>query len=163
VATRRPKPAAAATAAPQTQLDAFLDRFTPEVAALTRRALGRMRKLTKGALELVYDNYNALVIGFGPTERASTFVFSIAVYPRYPTLFFARGAKLPDPTRRLRGGGTSVRHIVIDDIALFDAPDVQTLIATALARTPVPLDPKQKRRLIIRSISPRRRARRPAG
>jgi hypothetical protein len=37
--------------------------------------------------ELVYDNYNALAIGFGQTERVSDVIFSIAVYPRWVGLF----------------------------------------------------------------------------
>jgi hypothetical protein len=82
-------------------LDAFIDRFTPEVAALARRAIARMRKLTPGAVELVYDNYNALAIGFGATERSSESVFSIALFPSHPSLFFLQGAGLPDPHDRL--------------------------------------------------------------
>ena len=148
---------------PAKQLDVFLDRYTPEVAGSARRALAKMRKLAPGALELVYDNYNALVIAFGPTERASEFIFSIALYPRYATLFFAHGVGLPDPTKRLRGGGRFVRHVVIDDIAVLDDPDVRVLIDAALARAKVPLDPEQRRRLIIRSIAPKQRPRRPKG
>ena len=30
----------------------------------------RMRKLVPGATELVYDNWNGLVVGFAPTARA---------------------------------------------------------------------------------------------
>src|SRR5580704_13987863 len=93
---------------PKEQLDAFIDRFTPEVAKVARRALAKMRKLTPGALELVYDHYNALAIGFSATERAGDGVFSIALYPPHVSLFFLQGAKLPDPTRRLRGSGTVV-------------------------------------------------------
>jgi hypothetical protein len=148
---------------PKEQLDGFIDRFTPEVAALARRALGKMRKLTPGALELVYDNYNALVIAFGPTERASELIFSIALYPRYPTLFFAQGARLPDPTKRLHGSGTVVRHIVLEDVGVLDQPDVRALIGVALARAKVPLDPGQRRRLVIRSVSAKQRPRRPKG
>jgi hypothetical protein len=148
---------------PKEQLDAFIDRFTPEVATLARRALARMRKLTPGALELVYDNYNALAIGFSPTERAGDGVFSIAVFPGHPSLFFLQGAKLPDPAKRLRGEGNVVRHIVIEDVALFDDHAVRRLIAVALARAKVPLDGKQRRRLIIKSISPTQRPRRPKG
>jgi hypothetical protein len=146
---------------PRQQLDEFIDRFTPEVAALARKALARMRKLTRGALELVYDNYNALAIGFSPTERAGDGIFSIALFPPHASLFFLQGAKLPDPTKRLRGSGSVVRHIVLEDMALFDAPDVLTLIDLALARAKVALDPKQPRRLIIKSISPKQRPRRP--
>src|ERR1700735_3666237 len=107
---------------PKEQLDAFIDRFTPEVAKMARRALVKMRKLTPGSLELVYDNYNALAIGFSPTERAGDGIFSIALFPPHASLFFLQGAKLPDPTKRLRGSGNVVRHIVLEDIAILEAP-----------------------------------------
>jgi hypothetical protein len=148
---------------PREQLDAFIDRFTPEVAKLARRALVKMRKLTPGSLELVYDNYNALAIGFCPTERAGDGIFSIALFPPHASLFFLQGAKLPDPTKRLRGSGNVVRHIVLEDIAIFEEPDVRRLIDVALARAKVPLDAKQKRRLIIKSIAAKQRPRRPKG
>jgi hypothetical protein len=145
---------------PKQQLDAFIDRFSPEVASLGRRALARVRKVTPGALELVYDNYNALAVGFSPTEKSGDGIFSIAFFPSHPSLFFLQGARLPDPAKRLRGAGHVVRHIVIDDLALFDDPEVQTLMRVALERARIPLDPRQKRRLIIKSISPTQRPRR---
>src|SRR5580704_14638894 len=148
---------------PKHDLEALIDRFTPDVAALARRALVKVRKLTPGSLELVYDNYNALAIGFSPTERAGDGIFSIAIFPRHPSLFFLQGAKLPDPTKRLCGNGNVVRHIVLVDVAVFDEPDVQRLIDLALARAKLPLDPKQKRRLIIKAISAKQRPRRPKG
>jgi hypothetical protein len=36
-----------------------------------RAALTRMRRLVPGAVQTGYDNWNGLVVGFGPTERAS--------------------------------------------------------------------------------------------
>ena len=53
------------------QLEAFISRYTPEVAACARRALATMRRRLPGAVELVYDNYNALVIGFVSHRRVS--------------------------------------------------------------------------------------------
>jgi hypothetical protein len=148
---------------PKEHLDVLIDRFLPEVAKVARGALARMRKLAPGALELVYDNYNALAIGFSPTERSSDGIFSIALFPPHASLFFLQGAKLPDPTKRLRGSGNVVRHIVLEDLSVFDEPAVQTLIDLALARAKVPLDGKQRRKLIIKSISAKQRPRRPKG
>jgi hypothetical protein len=148
---------------PKEQLDVFIDRFTPEVARTARRAIVKVRKLTPGSLELVYDNYNVLAIGFGPTDRAGDGIFSIALFPPHVSLFFLQGATLPDPTKRLRGSGNVVRHIVIEDLSIFDEGDVRTLILLALARSKVPLDHLQKRRLIIKSISAKQRPRRPHG
>src|ERR1700675_5002328 len=95
---------------PAQQLCSFLAKFEPRVAASARAALSRLRKRLPGAIEIVYDNYNALAIGFGPSDRASEAIFSIAVFPRWVSLFFLQGAKLPDPDGLLQGTGTKVRH-----------------------------------------------------
>jgi hypothetical protein len=63
----------------------------------------------------------------------------------------------------LRGSGNVVRHIVLESVAILDEPDVRALIDLALASAKVALDPKQRRRLIIKSISAKQRPRRPAG
>ena len=146
---------------PAQQLATFLRKYDPAVATVARSALARLRKRLPGATELVYDNYNALAIGFGPTERAGDGIFSIALYPPHASLFFLQGAKLPDPTKRLRGSGTTVRHIVLEDLAVLDEPDVRALIGVALARAKVSLDGKQRRKLLIKSISAKQRPRRP--
>jgi hypothetical protein len=146
---------------PDEQLEAFITRFTPPVASLTRAILVTMRARLPGAIELVYDNYNALVIGFGPTERASEAVFSIAVYPRWVNLFFLRGARFPDPEHLLQGSGRSVRRIVLAAPATLDMPAVRTLMEHALKRAAKPFDPTQPRRTIIKSISTKQRPRRP--
>ena len=147
---------------PPAQLEGFLAKFTPEVAAAARDALARMRKRWPGAIELVYDNYNALAIGFAPTERASDVIFSIAVYPKWVSLFLFGGQKLKDPKKLLKGSGNTVRHIVLTDgAATLDDPDVRALMNQCLKIADPPLDAKQKYRLIIKSISAKQRPRRP--
>jgi len=146
---------------PKQQLDSFLKKYDPKIAGIARRALAKMRKFVPGATEIVYDNYNALVIGFGPNEKASLAIFSIALYPRWVNLFFLQGAKLSDPTRRLRGSANVVRSVRLED-ETFDDPEIQKLMNVALIRATTPIDPKQRRRLVIRSVSVKQRARRPS-
>jgi hypothetical protein len=146
---------------PAQQLGSFLAKFEPRVAASARAALARLRKRLPGAIEMVYDNYNALAIGFGPSDKASEAIFSIAVYPRWVSLFFLQGARLPDPDKVLQGSGTRVRHIVLTEPLVLEKPAIKRLISLALASAKKPLDPKQRRRLIIKSISPKQRPRRP--
>jgi hypothetical protein len=146
---------------PEIQLDAFLDRFTPQVAAIGRACLTKMQARLPGAVRLVYDNYNALVIGFGPSERASEALFSIALYPRWVTLFFLQGAGLADPKRLLKGSGKIVRHIVLTSAADLDLAAIQDLMAKALKRSEFGIDPTAPGRLVIRSISAKQRPRRP--
>src|SRR6266542_837710 len=94
----------------EAQLESFLGKYTPAIADQARVILSRMRERLPGAIQRVYDNYNALVIGFGPSEHASEAIFSIALYPRWVTLFFLQGAGLPDPHKLLKGSGKIVRH-----------------------------------------------------
>jgi hypothetical protein len=147
---------------PAAQLGGFLAKFTPEVAASARAALARMRKRLPGAIELVYDNYNALAIGFGPTERASDAVFSIAVFPRWVSLFFLQSAtELPDPNGLLKGTGKQVRHIVLTSAADIDSPPVRALMKEALARAEVRIDRHASNRIVIKSVSAKQRPRVP--
>jgi hypothetical protein len=146
---------------PEDQLDEFISKYAPEIAAQTRTVLAKMRASLPGAVELVYDNYNALVIGFSPSERTSDAVFSIAVYPRWINLFFLRGTRLPDPGRLLKGTGKSVRHVVLDGPKTLDTPAVRTLMGHALKKAPQPFDPRQSNRTVIKSIAARQRPRRP--
>jgi hypothetical protein len=88
-------------------------------------------------------------------------VFSIAIYPRWVSLFFFGGPSLPDPHNLLKGAGNTVRHIVLKDTALFDSKPVQALMTEALKRADPPIDPAQPSRLMIKSISAKQRARRP--
>ncbi|MGC2299665.1 MAG: hypothetical protein WA476_12740 [Acidobacteriaceae bacterium] len=155
-----PSPAARLNAV--AQLDAFLDKFSPEVAAQARTALRKMRARLPGAIELCYDNYNALAIGFSPTERTPEAIFSIALFPRWVSLFFLlNGTRLRDPEGLLAGSGNKVRHIVLEAPATLDDPAVQDLIAQALELSDKKIDPAQARRLIIKSISAKQRPRRP--
>ena len=147
---------------PEQQLVSFLAKYSPEIASVADTIRAKMRKLYPTALELVYDNYNALVIGYGATERASDAIFSIALYPRWVTLFFLHGVGLPDPQKLLKGGGSVVRQIRLDSIAMLDDPGVRALMKEAVSRAAVPFDPKGAHRLIIKSISAKQRARQPA-
>jgi hypothetical protein len=150
------------TESPGDQLEKFLARYTPEIAGLARAALAKMRKRLPGAVEMVYDNYNALVIGFGPSERASEAILSIAVYPRWINLFFLHGKSLRDPEKLLKGSGNQVRSLVLESAGTLDDPRVQDLIEEAVERAPVPFDSAKKRKLMIRAIAAKQRPRRPA-
>ncbi len=147
---------------PEAQLASFIAKFTPEVAASAAAVLAKMRARIPGAIELVYDNYNALAIGFGPTERTSDAIFSVALFPRWVSLFFLQDAlQLPDPQRLLKGSGKKVRHIVLESAATLDKPAVQALMSHALKRAATLLDPKLPNRLVIKSVSVKQRPRRP--
>ncbi len=145
------------------QLESFIDKYTPEMAALTRALLVRMMARVPGATILVYDNYNALAIGFAAGERVKDVVLSLAAYPRWVSLFFMQGRWLKDPHGLLQGGGNMVRHIQAITEASFDDPRIDALIETALDQAQLPIDPSGEQVLIIKSISAKQRPRRPSG
>jgi hypothetical protein len=145
----------------QQQLDTFLDRYDLEIATLGRKALAHMRKRLPGAVAAVYDNYNALAIGFGPEAKASKMPLSIALYPRWVTLFFMQGAKLDDPEKLMTGSGSIIRSIRLDGMATLKNPDVDALISAAVMHAGWKLDPKARGEIMIKSISPKQRPRRP--
>ncbi len=146
----------------EAQLDRFLNAFTPEIAAFARVALSKMRNQLPHAVEMIYDNYNALACGFGPTEKTSEAIFSIAVFPKNVSLFFLQGASLPDPKGLLQGEGNVVRYIRLEDEKTLDRADVKAMMATAMKMVKVPFDEKTKYRLVIKSVSAKQRPRRPA-
>jgi hypothetical protein len=145
----------------QGQLDGFIDKFTPEVAALTRELFAKTKARIPGATIMVYDNYNALAIGFGPSDKAGQAVLSLAVMPRWVTLCFLYGAGLPDPHNLLNGSGSRVRHIRLHTPEAFDDAPVQAFVQAALDRSEPPIDPSREQKLIIKSISAKQRPRRP--
>ena len=147
-------------ATPARQLAGFIARYSPAVAALGRKLLAKFRTLVPPAIEMVYDNYNFLVVGFAPSERPSEAVFSIVFYPRGLSLCFLQGAHLPDPHGLLRGSGHQVRSIKLPGVETLDDPKVRALIAAALKASPKSYEAVGRRRLIIKSISAKQRPRR---
>lgn len=145
---------------PQEQLDGFIDKFTPDIAMTIRRAVAMVSARLPGATILVYDNYNALAIAFGASEKRQSIICSVAGYPRWVSLFLSNGPTLPDPEALLEGEGNTLRHVkLIGD--RMNSPAVAALIDAALASVATPIDPAGEGRLVIKSVSAKQRARRP--
>jgi hypothetical protein len=151
------------TGDPARQLDAFIAKYSDEVAATARDVLPRMRAWFPGSHELVYDNYNALAIAWSPTGKTSDVICSIALYPRWVSLFFMRGANLADPAGILKGDGSTIRHVVLEHgLSTLDTPAVIALIAGAVALAPALPTTGAAPTIVIRSVSAKQRPRRPA-
>jgi hypothetical protein len=142
------------------RLEEFIEEFSPEMGKLIRAARAKMRRLIPQALELVYDNYNFFVIGYGPNEKAGDAIFSLAAQAKGLSLCFLQGAGLPDPSKLLRGSGNLVRNIRVESAATLDDPRVRQLIDVALARAKQSMPAGGRHQLIIKSVSAKQRARR---
>jgi hypothetical protein len=145
---------------PTEQLEGFIAKFDENDQRLIREVREAMRKRLPTANEIVYDNYNFFVIGYGPSERTSEAVFSIAARANAVSLCFLRGAALADPKGVLHGGGNQVRFLRLESAKTLDQPDVNEVFAAAV-RASNPAFPRTGRgRLIIRSISAKQQPRR---
>lgn len=156
-----PVTSSAATRSPEHELRVFLAKYTPETGRFGRAARARVRKLVPGGVEFVYDNYNGLVLGYGPTERPSEAVLSLLLVPRWVTLCFLKGATLPDPKKLLRGGGNIVRNVRLESAADIDTPDIKRFIRLAIDAASPPFSGTSGFRTIIQSVSAKQRPRRP--
>jgi hypothetical protein len=145
------------------QIDAFVALYTPEIATQLRRARADLRKLIPKGYELVYDSHNALVFAFGPTARASDLVISIAGYPNWVTLFFARGKVLEDPQGLLEGAGVTIRSIRLAPFSVLRSRPVRALIRQALAARADSFKHAPVLTTVLKAISPKRRPRTPSG
>ena len=151
---------------PEQRLRTFIEKFNAHDQRLIRAVRAALRKRLPTANELVYDNYNFFVIGYSPTLRPSDSVLSIAARANGLAICFIHGAALADPKRLLSGSGRQTRFLRVASAERLSDPDVEALIAKAVARAKAAFATHGRGALVIRSVSakqrPRRRPVRPA-
>jgi hypothetical protein len=142
------------------QLRHFIAKFEPRHRTLIRTARNTLRRRFPTAFELAYDNYNFFVIGYSPTVRPSDAIVSLTGAANGVGLCFIRGATLPDPEHILLGSGKQTRFIRLDSADRLSRPEVESLLAAAVAQSKTPLRSAGRGRLVIRSVSVKQRPRR---
>ena len=147
--------------ATERRIEAFVAKYTPTIAAQLRDARQRLRAHFPRGVEMVFDNYNALVFGIGPTDRTRESFISIAGYPKWVTLFFLDGARLDDPQGLLEGEGQQVRGIRLKTPADMDTPAVAALIGQAAASRAEALASAPPLSTVIKAEVEKQRPRRP--
>ena len=115
---------------PNAQLSAFLARFPPEIVALVKRCLPKLRSAVPCSHEIVYNYANSLVVTFGMSERGYEGIVSIAIHPDVVRLYFSKD--LPDPQGLLEGSGTKVRSVIIKAASDLDRADIRALFKAAI-------------------------------
>ena len=147
------------------QLASFFAKYEPATAKLGKALRAKLRARLPGLSEIVYvyENQNALVISYSPTEQGYEGLCGISVAPDCVKLFFGRGALLSesDPKKLLQGSGRTVRHVVLDAAADFDSPEIEALMAAAVKLAKVRPVAGAKGSVIIRAEAQKQRARRP--
>lgn len=146
----------------EARIGSFLSKYSPEVRREFEAARASLRSLFPRGHELVFDNYNALVFAFSPTERSSDAFVSVAGYPRWVTLFFLRGVDLEDPKGLLEGGGSQVRSIRLKSARQMSERGVRALMVQAIKPHRKALSAAEPLRTTIKSVVAKQRPRRPA-
>jgi len=142
------------------QLKGFIAKFDSKNQALIRGVRQALQKRFPTANEIVYDNYNFFVIGYGPSERPSECVVSLAAAANGVGLCFIHGASLPDPNKVLIGQGKQTRFLRLPSTGVLERPEVNALLDAAVARAKKPFPSSGQPKLIIRFSSARQRPRR---
>lgn len=140
----------------------FLARYEARIVTQVQEARAHISGRFPNGFELVYDNYNALVFGFGPTDRAGDALVSVAAYPRWVTLFFLRGARLPDPDGVLQGAGSRVRSVRLVPPEVLHSRPVQVLLDLVVADASDAFALAPPLTTVVRSVSARQRPRKPS-
>ena len=156
---RTQKTATRGTPDAEIQLRGFIAKFAAADQRLIRAVRSAMRKRLPSAQEMVYDNYNFFVIGYSPTDRPSDAILSITARAGSVGLCFVHGATLDDPAGILKGSGSQTRSIHLDSAARLSDPEVERLIAAAIAQGR-PMPAGSRGALTIRSVSAKQRPRR---
>jgi hypothetical protein len=151
---------ASGSESPSKQLEGFIAKYDPKVAKLARATRAAVRKRLPTALELVYDNYQFLAIGYSATERASDCLVSLAVSPKGVALSFYYGASLPDPHGILLGSGNQNRFVRLAGAETLATPAVEALLRAAIAQAKTPLSATGRGSTVIKSVSAKQRPRR---
>lgn len=150
----------------ESQIAGFFAKYDRKIADLGKALRKRLRERLPGLIELVYvyENQNALIISYSPTEAGAQGVGGVAVYPKKVSVFLAGGPDLAksDPQKLLQGSGKSARHIAMTSIADFDRPEIETLIAAAVRITKIQLTPGTPGSTVIKADEQKARARRTA-
>ena len=150
----------------EAQLVSYFAKYEPAMAKFGKTLRAKLRARLPGLFEIVYvyENQNALVISYSPTERGLEAVCTISLYPKQVKLGFGQGTQLSksDPNKLLQGQGTRTRYVALTSVADFDRAEIGALIADAVKLAKLRLDPKAKGAVVIKAEAQKQRARRAA-
>lgn len=146
---------------PSAQLSTFLSRFPPEIVALVKRCLPKLRRAFPGSYQLVYDYSTSVVVAFGLSERGYEAIVAMAVFPRWVRLYFDKS--LPDPKGLLEGSGAKVRSVTLKAASELDRGDIHALIKAAIKHSGVTFRRTQPIRMVIKSGTKKPKPKRTGG
>lgn len=119
-------------------------------------------KLYPNCNELIYDNYNALAVGWSPTDRVGHTFCSIAVGRTSHNIHFGFywGSEISDPEKILLGRGNQYRYILVKNKNDFPKAYIKKLLKEAYANSLAKVKDRNqiiKGQTMVKSISEKKR------
>lgn len=113
-----------------TDLLKFLKTFDKEVIDLVIWLRDFVWDFCPKANELIYDNYNALSLGWSVTDKVGHNICSVVIYRANQNVHFGFywGNELSDPDKILLGKGVQYRYILVNDKNKFPKAYIENLI-----------------------------------
>ena len=136
---------------PSAQFAAFLSRFPPEIVALVKRSMPKLRRAFPGANQIVYDYSHSVVVSFSMSERGYEAIVAMAILPQGVRLYFDKS--LPDPKGLLEGSGGKVRSVALKAASDLDHGDIHALVQAAIKHSGVTFPRTRSNPMIIQSES----------
>jgi hypothetical protein len=115
----------------------FLKPFSEDIKKIALSLREFVWDLYPQANELIYDNYNALAVGWSPTDRVGHTFCSIAVGRTSNNIHFGFywGSELTDADHILLGEGNQYRYILVKTIEQFPKTYMKKLMKEAYANS----------------------------
>lgn len=145
-----------------TDLLKFLKPFREEIIDRVLWLRNFIWNLYPESNELIYDNYNALAIGWSPTDRVGHTFCSIAVGRTSDNVHFGFywGSEIADPDKILLGEGNQYRYILVPDKEKFPKAYIKKRVKEAYANSLAKVKDRKhlmKGQTIVKSISVKKR------
>src|SRR6187200_2420057 len=115
----------------------FLKPFDNEIHEIVIWLRDFIWDLYPDSNELIYDNYNALAVGWSPTDKVGNTFCSIAVGRTSKNIHFGFywGNELSDPEKKLLGQGNQYRYILVKSRSGFPKAYIKKLLKEAYANS----------------------------
>jgi len=116
---------------PPKALVEFLKPYDPSIRKLAIAIRDFVIPEMEPCFEYIYDAYNAVAFGYGPSESYRQGAIHVAVYPKHVNLGFNQGAHMKDAAKLLKGTGNNIRHITIKSEAELKQPAIREYLREA--------------------------------
>jgi hypothetical protein len=117
------------------ELNKFLDFYPEKIQSLFNWLREFVWDMFPKSNELIYDNYNALAVGWSVTDKLGHTFCSIAGFSEFVHFGFYWGSQISDPEKRLMGKGKQYRYIIVRDKKDFPKMYMRQLLKEAYANS----------------------------